>query len=122
MKLLVVEDEPGIASFVSRGLQRVGYEVEWVETGRDALACATDGSDFDLVLLDLGLPDLDGLEVLAELRVRGVDVPVFILTARGDGDDQVRGLALGAEQYLTKPFPFAELLSRICARVPLTAK
>lgn len=116
MKLLVVEDEQRVASFLLKGLRAHGYGVEWVSTGRDALRRAAD-ADVSLVILDLGLPDLDGLEVLESLRERGATVPVLVLSARGRVDDRVKGLDLGADDYLAKPFAFEELLARIRANL-----
>ena len=116
MKLLVVEDEQRVASFLVKGLRANGYGVEWVSTGRDALRRAVD-ADVCLVILDLGLPDLDGLEVLESLRKRGATVPVLVLSARGRVDDRVKGLDLGADDYLAKPFAFEELLARIRANL-----
>jgi DNA-binding response OmpR family regulator len=116
VKLLVVEDEQRVASFLVKGLRAHGYGVEWVSTGRDALQRAAD-ADVSLVILDLGLPDLDGLEVLESLRERGATVPVLVLSARGRVDDRVKGLDLGADDYLAKPFAFEELLARIRANL-----
>jgi DNA-binding response OmpR family regulator len=116
VKLLVVEDEQRVASFLVKGLRAHGYGVEWVTTGRDALRRAAD-ADVSLVILDLGLPDLDGLEVLESLRERGATVPVLVLSARGRVDDRVKGLDLGADDYLAKPFAFEELLARIRANL-----
>jgi DNA-binding response OmpR family regulator len=116
VKLLVVEDEQRVASFLVKGLRANGYGVEWVSTGRDALRRAVD-ADVCLVILDLGLPDLDGLEVLESLRKRGATVPVLVLSARGRVDDRVKGLDLGADDYLAKPFAFEELLARIRANL-----
>lgn len=121
MRLLVVEDEERVASFLGKGLRAHGYEVEWVRTGRDALAQAMDPA-IALVILDLGLPDLDGLDVLAAMRERGSLVPVLVLSARGRLGDRVRGLNLGAHDYLGKPFAFEELLARVRANLrPRTA-
>lgn len=116
MKLLVVEDEQRVASFLVKGLRANGYGVEWVSTGRDALRRAVD-ADVCMVILDLGLPDLDGLEVLESLRKRGSTVPVLVLSARGRVNDRVKGLDLGADDYLAKPFAFEELLARIRANL-----
>jgi DNA-binding response OmpR family regulator len=116
VRLLVVEDEQRVASFLVKGLRANGYGVEWVSTGRDALRRAVD-ADVCMVILDLGLPDLDGLEVLESLRKRGATVPVLVLSARGRVNDRVKGLDLGADDYLAKPFAFEELLARIRANL-----
>jgi DNA-binding response OmpR family regulator len=116
VNLLVVEDEERIASFLAKGLRAHGYSVEWVSSGREALQRVTE-ADISLVILDLGLPDLDGLEVLEGLRERGATVPVLVLSARGRVDDRVKGLNLGADDYLAKPFAFEELLARIRANL-----
>ena len=116
MKLLVVEDEERVASFLVKGLSANGYDVDWVSTGRRALRRAVDG-DVCMVILDLGLPDLDGLEVLESLRKHGATVPVLVLSARGRVNDRVKGLDLGADDYLAKPFAFEELLARIRANL-----
>ena len=112
MTLLVVEDEERVASFLTKGLRAHGYSVEWVSGGQDALQRVAH-EDISLVILDLGLPDLDGLEVLESMRGRGATVPVLVLSARGRVDDRVRGLDLGADDYLAKPFAFEELLARV---------
>ncbi len=116
MKLLLIEGEERVASFLVKGLRAHGYSVEWVGTGRQALQQVTE-ADVALVILDLGLPDLDGLEVLQSLRERGASIPVLILSARGGVEDRVNGLNLGADDYLVKPFVFAELLARVRAHL-----
>jgi two-component system, OmpR family, response regulator len=116
VKLLVVEDEPRIASFLAKGLHAHGYDIEQASTGHEALQRGTQPG-LALVILDLKLPDLDGLEVLATLRAWGATVPVLILSARGRVEDRVRGLDLGADDYLAKPFAFEELLARVRARL-----
>ncbi len=116
MKLLIVEDEERVASFLEKGLRAHGYTIEWVQTGQDALRRLTDPG-ISLVILDLGLPDLDGLDVLDNLRQRGSAVPVLVLTARGRIGDRVKGLNLGADDYLGKPFAFEELLARVHANL-----
>ncbi len=116
MKVLVVEDEARIASFLIRGLRAQGYAVDHVATGEEALKSARD-PELDLMILDLGLPDIDGTEVLRRLRDAGSRLPIVVLTARGDVTDRVEGLDLGADDYLTKPFAFDELLARIRARI-----
>lgn len=116
LSVLVADDEPLITSFIAKGLTAQGYLVETVHTGAAALARAAD-PDIDLVILDLGLPDMDGAEVLRRLRRTGVGVPVVVLTARGEIGDRVDGLDLGADDYMTKPFAFDELLARVRARL-----
>jgi DNA-binding response OmpR family regulator len=116
MKILLVEDEERIASFVVTGLEAHGYAVEHVATGGEALARLRGGAP-DLIVLDLALPDMDGLDVLSRLREEERPVPVIILTARADMEDLVEGLALGADDYLTKPFAFDELVARVRARL-----
>ncbi|HEX2129504.1 MAG TPA: response regulator transcription factor [Solirubrobacterales bacterium] len=111
-RILIVEDETGMASFLDKGLRARGYATKHVPDGASATAIATD-EDFDLVILDLGLPDIDGLSVLRELRRRGEHMPVIILTARDDLGDKVEGLDAGATDYVTKPFKLDELLARV---------
>ena len=112
-KILLIEDEEKIARFTELELVHEGYEVTKAFNGREGLELAEKGG-FDLVLLDVMLPELNGLEVLRRLR-RSSQVPVIMLTARGDASDMVRGLDLGADDYLPKPFNPRELLSRIRA-------
>ena len=114
--LLIVEDEDRIASFLEKGLRAHGFTTVRTGTGADALLLARDQA-FDLVVLDIGLPDLDGFEVLRRLRARGQTVPVVVLTARDDVRDTVAGLEGGADDYLTKPFRFEELVARVRARL-----
>jgi DNA-binding response OmpR family regulator len=111
-RILIAEDEPGMASFLDKGLGSRGYATTVVEDGAGAMAIASD-EDFDLLVLDLGLPDVDGLSVLRELRRRGERLPVLILTAREDLSDKVEGLDAGANDYVTKPFKLDELLARV---------
>lgn len=114
MRLLVVEDEKRIADFLCRGLQGAGYAVDAAANGGTALE-QIHGTDYDLVILDMMLPDMDGLQVLEKIRNRKVGPPVLILSARGGLDDRVKGLETGADDYLTKPFAFVELLARVRA-------
>ncbi len=109
-RVLLAEDDASIAEPLARALRREGYEVDVRADGPSALAGATDG--IDLVVLDLGLPGMDGLDVCRELRARGSEVPVLVLTARADEVDTVVGLDAGADDYVTKPFRLAELLAR----------
>jgi DNA-binding response OmpR family regulator len=115
-RVLVVEDEPRIAAFVEKGLRANGFATTTVGDGGSAIGLAKTG-EFDLVVLDLGLPDMDGLDVLRELRGAGNRVPVLILTARDGVPDTVAGLEGGADDYVTKPFSFEELLARIRVRI-----
>ena len=108
--MLVVEDDPGIAAQLVSGLRREGYDVDHVANAADALAHVLP----DLVLLDLGLPDADGVDVCRELRRRS-DVPIVVITARGEEADRVDALDLGADDYLVKPFGFGELTARMRA-------
>ena len=114
MRILVVEDEKRIADFLSRGMQGAGYAVDIAPTGASALDCIH-SADYDLVILDLMLPDMDGLQVLEKVRNRKLGPPVLILSARGALDDRVKGLEQGADDYLVKPFAFVELLARVRA-------
>ena len=112
MKLLIVEDEPKTADYLKRGLSEAGFVANIARTGTDGLHLALTES-YDLVILDVMLPGVDGWEVLRSVRAAGSDTPVLFLTARDDVDDRVRGLELGADDYLIKPFSFAELLARV---------
>ena len=115
-QILIVEDEARIAAFIEKGLKAKGYNTTIAEDGESAIALAL-GCSFDLALLDLGLPGKDGLAILEEWRGQGVNFPVIILTARDDVMDKVAGLKGGADDYMTKPFSFAELLARIEVRL-----
>lgn len=110
--VLVVEDDQRIASFIVKGLGASGFVVEWVTTGAEAIDRITQGG-VDVQVLDLGLPDIDGLVVMRQLVERGNDVPVVIVTARTDPRDKAAALALGATSYLTKPFPWRELVAAV---------
>lgn len=114
--ILIAEDHEEIASFVDKGLRASGYRTTITGDGRQAWALASTGA-FDLLVLDVGLPGLDGFEVLRRLRGDDVDIPVIILTARDGVDDTVSGLEGGANDYMTKPFQFAELLARVRLRL-----
>lgn len=114
MKLLIVEDEVHIATFLMKGLGSHGYTVEHITTGKEALTRAG-LTEFSLILLDLGLPDLDGLEVLRQLRDGGNSTPIIIVTAR-DGE-RARSLELGANDFVTKPFRFDDLLVSVRSHV-----
>ena len=112
--ILLIEDEKRIADFLQRGLESNGFVVDHALDGTTGLE-KVHAADFDLVILDLMLPDMDGIEVLEKMRNRKVSPPVLILSARGGIDDRVRGLEQGADDYLVKPFAFVELLARVRA-------
>jgi two-component system, OmpR family, copper resistance phosphate regulon response regulator CusR len=114
MRILVVEDESKVASFIKRGLEEEGYAVDLAHDGREGVLLALDGVH-DLIVLDINLPGLDGLGVLKELRRAKVKTPVLLLTVRATIEDKVLGLDTGADDYLTKPFSFQELVARIRA-------
>lgn len=112
MRLLLVEDEIEIQSFLRRSLEEAGYRVEAASDGKTAERLAVE-SPFDILIVDLGLPDQDGIGLILHLRQMGVSAPVLILSARRSVDDRVRGLEQGGDDYLTKPFALAELLARL---------
>jgi DNA-binding response OmpR family regulator len=114
MRLLIVEDEPGIVDFVCQGLGEAGYAVDAARDGQEGLDYAL-AAEYDLMVIDIMLPKLDGLHLLRALRDRGIKTPVLLLTARGNVEDRVAGLDAGADDYLTKPFAFPELLARLRA-------
>ena len=114
MKLLYVEDDPAAQQYIYKGLGEHGFLVEVVSDGASGLERAVRGS-YDLLILDVMLPDMEGFEVLRRIREHGVETPVLFLSARSAVGDRVRGLELGADDYLPKPFAFAELLARIRA-------
>ena len=111
LRILVVDDEPSIVDSVSTALRYEGFEVETATTGRAALAAAQEGTP-DLVVLDVMLPDLDGLEVTRRMRADGLRIPVLFLTARDALEDKVAGLTIGGDDYMTKPFSLAEVVAR----------
>ena len=111
MRILVVEDEPKTGDYLRKGLSESGFVVDLARTGPDGLHMASSG-DYDLILLDVMLPGIDGWQVMRELR-KTKDMPVLFLTARDEVEDRVKGLELGADDYLVKPFAFAELLARV---------
>ena len=112
MKILIVEDEPKAGDYLRQGLREAGYVVDLVTNGVDGLHHGLEG-DHDLVILDVMLPGMDGWQVLSSLRSQGREMPVLFLTARDQVEDRVKGLELGADDYLVKPFSFAELLARV---------
>ena len=112
MRILIVEDEPKTGEYLRQGLREAGFLVELAQTGIDGLHLAEQG-DFELVILDVMLPGLNGWQVLEALRKRGLNMPAMFLTAKDQVEDRVKGLELGADDYLVKPFSFAELLARV---------
>jgi DNA-binding response OmpR family regulator len=114
--ILVIEDSERIASFIVKGLQSHGYQVTHTTNGEDALKL-TRVADFDLVILDIGLPGMDGFAVLEQLRGSGNEVPVIVLTARDSVDNTVASFEGGADDYMSKPFSFEELLARVRRRI-----
>ncbi|MFW9045717.1 response regulator transcription factor [Corynebacterium striatum] len=115
-RILIAEDDRGIADFISRGLKDAGYTVDVVASGPEAFAGAR-SNEYDLLILDLGLPHMDGLDVLEQLRVLQVGVPIIVLTARTNIEARVKALEGGADDYVPKPFQFAELLARVRLRL-----
>ena len=114
MKILYVEDDPGAREYIQKGLQENGFVADVAADGDEGFERARSGV-YDLLILDVMLPGRDGYAILKELRDVGVDTPVLFLSARGEASDRIRGLNLGADDYLPKPFAFAELLARVRA-------
>ena len=114
MHLLLIEDDEKIASLVTRGMKEAGYRIDHAADGRTGLAMALDGS-FDAAIIDIMLPQLDGWSIIETMRDRRIAMPVIILSAKRSIDDRVKGLRLGSDDYLTKPFSFSELLARVQA-------
>lgn len=114
MRILVVEDEKKVASFIKKGLTEESYAVDAANDGAEGYELAST-TTYDLLILDLMLPGMDGFQIIEKLRAQGNDTPILILTARDQVDDRVRGLDLGADDYLAKPFAFTELLARVRA-------
>ena len=112
MRVLVVEDEKKVAGFIKKGLEEETYAVDVAYDGEDGLHLGLEGQ-YDLIILDIMLPKMDGLAILSQLRDQGSDVPILLLTAKDAVDDRVAGLNKGADDYLTKPFAFSELLARV---------
>jgi len=115
-RVLIAEDEPRLSSFLEKGLKANGFVTTVVEDGHIASLVARD-DEFDLMILDIGLPGMDGFHVLSKIRNRGQRLPVIFLTARDELDDKITGLEGGADDYMTKPFRFEELLARVRVRL-----
>ncbi|MDB5687407.1 MAG: DNA-binding response regulator [Rhizorhabdus sp.] len=111
-KLLIVEDDEATSSYIAKGMAEEGFTVDRADNGRDGLFLASDGS-YDAIVLDRMLPGMDGMALLSALRAAGIETPVIILSALGSIDDRVGGLTAGSDDYLVKPFAFAELLARV---------
>jgi heavy metal response regulator len=116
MRLLLVEDDKKLASYIAKGLQEAGFAVDQCADGEEGLVMAT-GNEYDAAIIDIMLPSLNGLSLVEELRKEKSTVPVLILSAKASVDDRVRGLQRGGDDYLPKPFAFAELLARVRALV-----
>lgn len=114
MKILLVEDDKSISRFIAKGLKEKGYVVDIAHEGEEGLQLIV-GRSYDMVILDILLPGLNGYEILKQMRARKIETPVICLTAKGEQEDIVQGLELGADDYLVKPFAFAELQARIAA-------
>ncbi|MEN8205148.1 MAG: response regulator transcription factor [Pseudomonadota bacterium] len=114
MRLLLIEDDEKIAAFIIKGMKEAGFQIDYAADGEIGLRMASSG-DFDGAIIDLMLPKLDGLSVIESLRDKKIALPVIILSARRSIDDRVKGLQLGGDDYLTKPFAFSELLARVQA-------
>ncbi|PMB47294.1 DNA-binding response regulator [Fischerella thermalis CCMEE 5330] len=115
-RILIAEDEPRIASFLEKGLFSHGFTTAVVADGNEVVLMVQEG-EFDLLILDLGLPGKDGIEIIEDLRGQGESLPIIILTARDDIKDKIAGLESGADDYVTKPFRFEELLARVRVRL-----
>ena len=116
MRLLLVEDDEKIAGFITKGLRQEGFVVDWTPNGVDGLILAQT-HPYDVAIVDVMLPERDGLSLIADMRRSKLDIPVIVLSAKSSVDDRVRGLQAGGDDYLTKPFAFAELLARVQALV-----
>ncbi|MCG8687286.1 MAG: response regulator transcription factor [Desulfobacterales bacterium] len=116
MRLLLVEDDEKIAAFVEKGLKSSGFAVDVASTGIEGFDMAM-GADFDTLIVDIMLPEMDGFTLIEKLRANGKNTPIIVLSARGRVGDRVKGLEAGADDYLTKPFSFSELLARVQALI-----
>jgi two-component system OmpR family response regulator len=115
MRLLIVEDDQKIGAFVEKGLRQEGHAVDWVRTGNEGVAALTDGTPYDVAIVDVMLPGVGGLDAIRAARRRRIATPIIILSARDAVGDRVAGLEAGADDYLTKPFSFVELVARVNA-------
>ena len=116
MRLLLAEDDQDLGYAIKKGLKTYRYTVDWLKTGNEALYALTESNEtFDLAILDLGLPGIDGIEIIKKIRERNTHLPILILTARDSNQDEIAGLDAGADDFLTKPFDFDVLNSRITA-------
>jgi DNA-binding response OmpR family regulator len=114
MKILIVEDEPQLGTYLKRAVEEEGYAVELLTNGREAYEYIEDfGDELDLIILDILLPELSGLQICRKIRKKNIAVPVLMLTARDEESDKIEGLDSGADDYLTKPFSLPELLARV---------
>ncbi len=123
MKILLIEDDPSVADFITKGLRQHGHSADHAADGREGLFQAASAKKYDAMIIDRMLPGLDGVSIIKMLRATGNNVPALILTTMGGIDDRVAGLEAGADDYLVKPFAFAELLARLAAlmrRVPVS--
>ena len=114
MKILIIEDDVKIANFIKKGLKEAGFSVEHSATGEEGLSLAR-SNNYDIAVIDITLPGIDGLSVIRELRIENNNLPVLVLSAKGSVEDRIRGLETGSDDYLTKPFAFSELHARIQA-------
>ncbi|MGL1862670.1 MAG: response regulator transcription factor [Pseudodesulfovibrio sp.] len=121
MRILLVEDDQTIADYIAKGLRESGFTVDHAATGHEGKEFAL-GGEYDAAIFDLMLPGIDGLTIIAEMRGKGIDTPVLILSARQSVDDKVAGLQAGGDDYLTKPFSFAELQARLQALIRRASK
>lgn len=121
MRILVVEDDAKIATFVVRGLKQSGYAVDHAEEGDTGLALA-DSTEYDAAIIDIMLPRLDGLSLVKRLRSKGSNLPVLFLSAKSSVEDRIKGLQSGGDDYLTKPFAFSEMLARVQALIRRASK
>ncbi len=114
MKILIIEDDVKISNFIKKGLKEAGFSVEHSATGEEGLSLAR-SNNYDIAVIDITLPGIDGLSVIRELRIENNNLPVLVLSAKGSVEDRIRGLETGSDDYLTKPFAFSELHARIQA-------